>query len=119
MTKKCVPKTSDTHSLCPPDKPFWNDVTYSCDECDFMRPYYDPVRKVCRVCDADEVYNNYTKQCESRPKNITCASDEIYNSQSQSCQKRGTTSMCPPSSPYWDSINFKCTQCPSNKPSFN
>ena len=27
--------------------------------------------------------------------------------------------MCPPSTPYWDSVNFKCLQCPSTTPLFN
>jgi len=27
--------------------------------------------------------------------------------------------MCPPSTPYWDSVNFKCLQCPADKPAFN
>ncbi len=76
---------NDTHSLCPPERPFWNEVTYSCDECSNEKPFYDPVKKVCRVCNENEVFNQYSKKCTAKSENITCAADEFYNSLTKSC----------------------------------
>jgi hypothetical protein len=76
VTKKCEPViNTDTHSLCPPESPFWNELTFSCDSCGTDKPYFDPVINSCRKCSDQETFDVITKKCSIKTTTPTCVAD--------------------------------------------
>lgn len=68
-------------SVCPPQKPIWNDLTKSCSECQADKPYWDGQK--CSKCPSGQIENTTNGNCEDVPveqnNTVVCEEYEMWN----------------------------------------
>lgn len=140
-TQKCQADLG-TSAVCPVDRPVWDDATLSCQLCSSAHPFYDINIKSCRICTENEIWDENTRTCynKSNYSPVVCPSGFHYNIVLKHCEHdngtivqpsnntstnqttqnaTGTSGLCPPETPYWDSADYVCAKCPLGTPFFN
>lgn len=82
ISQKCIDKYSNSMSLCPPQKPFWNSTSIKCEVCPGSSPVYNSEFHRCDPCPKGLSWNPTDLVCQP-----TCNVDEQLDKASLTCKK--------------------------------